>query len=90
MTPASQQFTAGSLTATSSAINVSPATASKLAIIAQPSSSASAGTPFVAQPQVSVSDPYGNIVSSDGTTVTAAETSGGYGTRALVSSRGHL
>jgi len=42
----------------------------------QPSTSGTAGTAFGTQPTVTVKDQYGNLV-SNGTTVTATETSGG-------------
>jgi hypothetical protein len=70
-------FTSGSLPAvTSHGINVGPALANTLTMARQPSASAIAGTAFAQQPQVMVKDPYGNLV-SDGTAVSATETSGG-------------
>ena len=69
---------AGSFTATSNAIVVSPAAASQLVITTQPSATATAGVAFVQQPVVAEEDPFGNVVTSDSTdTVTAARGSQG-------------
>jgi hypothetical protein len=71
-------FTSGSLTpAASSGINVSSASASRLAVNQQPSSSATAGIAFATQPQVTVQDAYGNTALSYAGSITAAQTSGG-------------
>jgi hypothetical protein len=57
--------TSGGLTAAcSSAISVSAGSASKLAFSTQPSATATASTNFATQPVVSVTDTYGNVVSS--------------------------
>ena len=47
---------AGSFTATSNSIDVSPATANKLVLLTQPSSTATAGATFVQQPLVAEED----------------------------------
>src|SRR5439155_19037643 len=66
-------FSSGSLTgATSSNVVVSPASASRLTILTQPSSVAIAGAPFAQQPQIRVEDQYGNLRSSDNSTVVTA------------------
>jgi hypothetical protein len=71
---------AGSFTATSSSVVVSPAAATQLVITQQPSSTATAGVAFATQPVVQEQDQFGNVVASDSThTVTAAST----GTAAL-------
>jgi hypothetical protein len=62
--------------ATSSGINVGPDAANTLTMAQQPATTATAGAPFAPQPQVTVKDQYGNLV-SDGTAVTATEKSGG-------------
>ncbi len=73
---------AGSFTATSNNIVVSPAAASQLVITQQPSGTATAGVNFAAQPVVAEEDSFGNIITSDSTnTVTAAR--GNEGTASL-------
>ena len=60
-------------TATSSNIVVSPAAASQLVLVTQPSSTATAGVAFSTQPVVYVEDQYGNVETGDNSTqVTAA------------------
>jgi methionine-rich copper-binding protein CopC len=64
---------AGSFTATSNNIAVSPAAASQLVITQQASATATAGIAFTTQPVVAEEDAFGNIITSDSThTVTAA------------------
>src|SRR5258708_6017298 len=65
---------------TSSKVVVSPAAASKLTILTQPSSSATAGVPFAQQPQVRIEDQFGNLRSGDNTTVVSASRNAGSGT----------
>ena len=73
---------AGSFTATSNSIVVSPAAASQLVVTTQPSSTATAGVAFVTQPVVAEEDQFGNILTGDSThTVTAAR--GSQGTASL-------
>ncbi len=70
-------FTSGTLpSAVSTSIAVSSASASRLVLTTQPSATATAGTPFAQQPQVTAQDAYGNSVSSYATAITAAQTSG--------------
>src|SRR5207302_1480529 len=72
------KFTSGTLTSvTSAGINVTSGGASKLMVTQQPSSSATAGTPFAQQPQVTVLDAYGNTATSYGTAISVSQTSGG-------------
>src|SRR5204862_2498317 len=74
-------FTSGSLTsATSSLIAVSPATANRLTIQTQPSATATAGVAFPQQPVIRVEDQFGNLMSSDNSTVVTASRSAGSGT----------
>src|SRR5439155_24737490 len=73
-------FTSGSLTsATSSAIAVSPAPASKLTIQTQPSATATAGVAFAQQPVIRIEDQFGNLRSSDNGTVVSASRNAGSG-----------
>ena len=68
---------AGSFTATSGNVVVSPAAASQLVITQQPSATATAGVAFTVQPVVKEEDAFGNVVTSDSThTVTAARSAG--------------
>ncbi len=61
-------------------IVVSPATATQLVLITQPSSTATAGVAFATQPVVYVEDQYGNIETGDNSTqVTAASLPNGSG-----------
>jgi hypothetical protein len=74
-------FGGGSLvSATSSNVTVSPAAASKLTILTQPSSTATAGVPFIQQPVVRIEDQFGNLRTSDNSTVVSASRSAGGGT----------
>ena len=52
-------------------ITVTAGTASKLAMKTEPSSSVTAGGTFSTPPAVNVEDTYGNVVTTDGSTVTA-------------------
>jgi hypothetical protein len=73
---------AGSFTATSNDVVVSPAAASQLVVTQQPSSTATAGVAFATQPVVKEEDAFGNVVTSDSThTVTAAR--GNHGSASL-------
>jgi hypothetical protein len=68
--------------ATTSAIKVTPGTASQLVISQQPSLTATAGVKFATQPIVGVEDRFGNLIKSDSAdTVTAAR--GSLGTASL-------
>src|SRR5438093_3614675 len=71
-------LSSGSLTgATSANVVVSAAAASKLTILTQPSSTATAGVVFAQQPVIRIEDQYGNLRSGDnGTVVTAARAAG--------------
>ena len=78
--------------ATTNAITVTPAAASKLAIETQPSATATAGQAFATQPAVEEVDQYGNVETGDNSTVITAELSSGAGplqgtTTATVSGR---
>ena len=66
--------TANSLVGTSGAVTITPATASQLLITTQPSSTATAGVAFAAQPVVAEDDPFGNIVNDSTHTLTAVST----------------
>src|SRR4029077_6844325 len=58
-------------------LTVTPASAGSLVIVAQPSSSATAGVVFAQQPAIAIQDAYGNLCTSDNSTaVTAARNSG--------------
>ena len=73
---------AGSFTATSNSIVVSPAAASQLAVTTQPSATATAGVAFATQPVVAEEDQFGNVITTDNThTVTVSR--GSQGTAAL-------
>ncbi len=70
-------FSSGALTtATSGTIAVSPASANRLRITTQPSTTATAGTAFTTQPVVRIEDVYGNLRSADTLSITAASSSG--------------
>src|SRR5262249_31552744 len=74
-------FSSGSLTAaTSSNIVVSPAAATRLTILAQPSPTATAGVAFTLQPVIRIEDQFGNLRSSDNATVVTPTPSAGSGT----------
>ncbi len=73
-------FTSSGLTtATSNNIVVSPTTASQLVIHTQPSSTATAGVAFAAQPVIYEEDQYGNLETADNTTVVTAALNTGSG-----------
>jgi hypothetical protein len=61
-------------------LTVSPASASRLVILTQPSSGATAGVAFAQQPAVAIQDAYGNLRSSDNSTVVTAARGAGAGT----------
>ena len=69
----------GLTSATSNPIVVSPAAASQWVIHAQPSSTATAGQPFAAQPVVDEEDPFGNAETGDNSTVVSAALASGAG-----------
>jgi hypothetical protein len=74
------EFTGGGVTSGASIpIVVSPGAPARLAIQAQPSATATAGTPFVAQPWVYVADQYGNLEPADNSTVVTASLASGAG-----------
>jgi len=62
--------------ADSSAFDVTVGAAAKLAFTQQPSSSSASQTAFAQQPKVSVEDAGGNLVSTDGSSVTLSITAG--------------
>ncbi len=81
-------FACGALTgATSAAVVVNPAAASQLTIQTQPSSTATAGTPFAQQPVIRIEDQFGNLRSSDNSTLVTATRSAGSGTLQGTTSR---
>src|SRR6185369_945579 len=61
-------------------LTVTAAAAGKLIVQTQPSSTAVAGAAFVQQPQIRIEDQYGNLRSSDNTTIVTAARSAGSGT----------
>src|SRR4030095_2846726 len=61
-------------------LTVTPASASSLVIVTQPSSTATAGVPFAQQPVVAIRDAYGNLRSSDNSTLVTAARNAGSGT----------
>lgn len=77
---------------TSSNILVNPAAASKLTLQTQPSPTATAGVVFAQQPVVRIEDSFGNLVTSNNSTVVTATRTAGtgtlQGTTALVASGG--
>src|SRR5262249_43043771 len=74
-------FASGALPmVTSSNVTVGPAAASRLTILSQPSANAIAGTAFAAQPVVRVEDAFGNLRTTDNSTVVTATRSAGNGT----------
>jgi len=76
----SLNFSSGSLTnATSTTIVISPATASQLVIQSQPSPTATAGQAFAAQPVIYEEDRFGNLETSDNSTVVTATLESGTG-----------
>ena len=73
---------AGSFTATSDDILVSPAAAFKLVVTQQPSATATVGVPFATQPVVEEEDAFGNVITTD-STHTVTVTRGNHGTASL-------
>src|SRR5262249_52729151 len=61
-------------------LTVTPASASSLVILTQPSTTATAGVPLAQQPAIAIQDAYGNLRSSDNTTVVTAARNAGSGT----------
>jgi hypothetical protein len=61
-------------------LTVTPGSASSLVILTQPSSSAAAGVPFAQQPAIGVRDVYGNLRTTDNTTVVTVARNAGSGT----------
>ena len=61
-------------------LTVTGGAASKLIVQTQPSSTAVAGVAFAQQPQIRIEDQYGNLRSSDNSTVVTAARSAGSGT----------
>src|SRR5262249_41943449 len=61
-------------------LTVTGGAAGKLVILTQPSSSAVVGVAFAQQPQIRIEDQYGNLRSSDNSTVVTAARSAGSGT----------
>ncbi len=64
----------------SGVITIVPASASKLTIATGPSATATAGVVFAQQPIVRIEDSFGNLVTSDSTTVVTAARLAGSGT----------
>jgi hypothetical protein len=73
---------AGSFTATSNDIAVSPGAASQLVVTQQPSATATAGVAFSTQPVVKEEDGFGNVITAD-STHTVAVARGNHGTASL-------
>jgi len=65
---------------TSGTITVTPRTASEMSISTQPSPTATAGEEFPTQPELQLFDQFGNLVTTDSTTVVTASISEGEGT----------
>jgi hypothetical protein len=61
-------------------LTVTGGAAGRLIVQTQPSSTAVAGAAFAQQPQIRIEDQYGNLRSSDNSTVVTAARSGGSGT----------
>src|SRR5262249_16532162 len=70
----------GLATIPSANVPVNAGAASQLTIQTQPSPTATAGVPFAQQPVVRVEDQFGNLRSSDNSTVVTAARNGGSGT----------
>jgi streptogramin lyase len=69
----------GPTAATTSAIKVSPGPASQLVIHTQPSATATAGQAFATQPVIYEEDRYGNLETTDSSTVVTAALNSGAG-----------
>src|SRR5258708_18903454 len=67
------------LPVTSSNVTVSAAAASKLTLLTQPSATATAGVAFAQQPEIRIEDSYGNLRSTDNSTVVTAARGSGSG-----------
>ena len=77
----SLNFSGGGLTVgASSSVVITPAAASKLAIQTEPSGSATAGQALAIQPVIREEDQYGNLETSDNSTVITVSLAGGTGT----------
>jgi len=77
-------FTSGSLDPqTSQSIQVNPGAATQLVIQTQPSPAATAGTPFAQQPAIQILDQFGNLRTSDNSTVVTASRDAGSGSGVL-------
>jgi hypothetical protein len=61
-------------------LTVTPASAGSLVVLTQPSSTATAGVPFAQQPAIAIQDAYGNLRSSDNSTVVSVVRNAGSGT----------
>src|SRR5262249_12339275 len=61
-------------------LTVSAGSASKLTVQTQPSSTATAGVAFAQQPRIRIEDQYGNLRSSDNTTIVTVARSAGSAT----------
>jgi len=74
-------FGSGVLAGTTSGnITVSPAAANKLTIVTQPPVTATAGVTFAPQPQIRIEDQFGNLRSTDNSSVITAARGAGTGT----------
>ncbi|MBI5021905.1 MAG: T9SS type A sorting domain-containing protein [Ignavibacteriales bacterium] len=71
--------TSGSESGTSNTFTVTSAIANRLTIQTQPSSNATAGIIFPGQPVIHIEDTYGNIVTSDNSSIVVATAQGGIG-----------
>ncbi len=73
-------FTGGGLSVgPSTPIVVGPGTVGKLVIVTQPSSTATAGQTLAVQPVIDVDDQFGNLETSDSSTVVSVSLAGGLG-----------
>src|SRR5204862_6695240 len=61
-------------------LTVTPASGGSLVILTQPSGTATAGVPFAQQPSIAIQDAYGNLRTSDNTTVVTVARNAGSGT----------
>ncbi len=76
----SLDISSGRLTqATATGILVSPGTAAKLIVQSQPSQAATAGVPLAKQPVIDEEDQFGNLETSDSSTVVTASVASGPG-----------
>src|SRR6185369_13570290 len=73
-------FTSGALTsATSGNVTVNPAAASRLGILTQPSLTATAGVVFAQQPVVRIEDQFGNVITTDNSSLVKVARNAGSG-----------